>query len=149
MWRRASRVLVGAAVAALLLAAPALAQQEARRISLQITVSHASQDAGEVDPGLRDLHRRLQRDFRYRSLHLLQRKRIRLALDEIGEMKLPNGSRVRVRPLTLSGSRLLVATEVQGAVRTDLRMHNHKPVVIVHPEAFRGGRLVISFEPSF
>jgi len=148
MWRRATPAMVGAVVAALLLAAPALAQ-EAQRIRLQITVGHASADAGEVDPELRDLHRRLQRDFRYQSLRLLQRKRIVLALDELGEMRLPNGSWVRVRPLTLSGARLLVATEVEGAVRTDLRMHNHKPVVIVHPEAFDGGRLVISFEPSF
>jgi len=143
MWRRSALVL-----AILLLAVPALAQ-EARRIHLQITVSHASAEPGEVDAELRGLHERLRHDFRYRSLHLLQRKRMPLALDEVGQMKLPNGSWVRVRPLTLSGARLLVATEVQGAVRTDLRMHNHKPVVIVHPEAFEGGRLVIIFEPSF
>lgn len=136
------------ALALVLVAGGALAQ-EVRRVSLEITVTHASPRPGAVDPAARDLHRKLQHDFRYQSLHVLERKSMILAMDEIGQLKLPNGSWVRVRPLTISGARLLMATEVQGAVRTDLRMHNHKPVVIVHPDAFEGGRLVISFEPAF
>jgi hypothetical protein len=130
------------------LAAPALAQQ-ARRISFLVMVAHASQEAGTIDPRAQRLHSKLHRDFRYQSLEVLEQRRIRLSMDEIGQMQLPTGSLLKLRPLNLSGDRVLVAVEV-GRMRTDLRMKNKKIVILSDPKGYRGGgRIVISFEPDF
>lgn len=131
----------------LLAAAPAAAQ-EVRRVSLDILVTHVSQHPGPIDPPAAELHRQLREDFRYESLRVLQHRSLQLALDEIGQMKLPNGRWVRVRPLNVAGNRLLMAVEVEGAVQTDLRMRNHRKVSI-GSHRYKDGTLVITFEPSF
>lgn len=131
----------------LLAAAPAVAQ-EARRVSLDILVTHVSQSPGPIDPSAAELHRQLREDFRYESLRVLEHRSLQLALDEIGQMKLPNGRWVRVRPLNVTGNRLLMAVEVEGAVQTDLRMRNHRKVSI-GSHRYKDGTLVITFEPSF
>jgi hypothetical protein len=137
-----------ALVAGMGLAAPALAQQ-ARRISFLVMVAHASEEAGTIDPRAQRLHSKLHRDFRYQSLEVLEQRRIRLSMDEIGQMQLPTGSLLKLRPLNLSGDRVLVAVEV-GRMRTDLRMKNKKIVILSDPKGYRGGgRIVISFEPDF
>ena len=130
-----------------LLAIPAAAQ-EAELIRLHLMVTHASQAPGPIDPPAADLHKQLHKDFRYRSLRVLQRKSLRLSMDEIGKLRLPNGRWVRVRPLNRSGSRLLVAVEVEGALATDLRLRNHRKVSI-GSHRYKDGTLVITFEPDF
>lgn len=138
---------LAAGLAVLGLALPVLAEA-VQQVSIQIVVSHVSRSPGPVDPRGAELHRQLRNDFRFQSLRVLEQRLVRLRIDEIGQMRLPNGSMVRLRPLQLSGDRLLVAVEV-GDVQTDLRMHNHRKVVISHPQPWENGRLVISFEPSF
>ncbi len=145
VWRSVAALALAVGV---WLAAPALAQQ-ARRVSFLIMVTHASQEAGKIDPRAEHLHSKLHRDFRYQSLEVLEQRQMRLSMDEIGEMQLPTGSLLKLRPLNLSGDRVLVAVEV-GRMRTDLRMKNKKIVILSDPKGYRGrGRIVISFEPDF
>jgi hypothetical protein len=144
-------VLRSSVVVALLclLAAPAAAQQaETQVVGLRILVTHASSRPGPIDPSAMELHRQLQRDFRYESLRVLENRRLMLSMDEIGKMKLPNGRWVRVRPLNRAGERLLMAVEVEGSLNTDLRLVNHRRVSI-GSHRYKGGTLVITFEPDF
>jgi len=144
-WRSVAALVLVAGVGA---AGPALAQQ-VRRVSFLVMVTHASQEAGKIDPRAQHLHRTLHRDFRYQSLEVLEQRQMHLSMDEIGQMKLPTGSLLKLRPLNLSGDRVLVAVEV-GRMRTDLRMKNKKIVILSDPKGYRGGgRIVISFEPDF
>lgn len=130
-----------------LLAAPAAAQQVSP-LRLEIMVTHASSTPGPVDPGAAELHRQLREDFRYESLRVLQLKTLRLRVDEIGKLKLPNGRWVRVRPLSQAGNRLLMAVEVEGSLSTDLRLRNHRRVSI-GSHRYKDGTLVITFKPDF
>ena len=144
-------VLRSSAVAALLmlLATSAAAQQvEARVVGLRILVTHASSRPGPIDPLALELHRQLHRDFRYESLRVLDNRRLMLSMDEIGKLELPNGRWVRVRPLNQAGNRLLMAVEVEGALNTDLRLRNHRRVSI-GSHRYKGGTLIITFEPDF
>ncbi len=132
-----------------LLAVPAAAQQaRAQAVGLRILVTHASSSPGPIDPSALELHRQLQRDFRYQSLRVLEQRRMQLGMDEIGKLKLPNGRWVRVRPLNRAGERLLMAVEVEGSLNTDLRLRNHRRVSI-GSHRYKGGTLVITFEPDF
>lgn len=145
VWRSVAAVVL---VAGTGLAAPALAQQ-ARRVSFLVMVTHASQEEGKIDPRAQHLHRTLHRDFRYRSLEVLEERKLLLSMDEIGQMQLPTGSLLKLRPLNLSGDRVLVAVEV-GRMRTDLRMKKKKIVILSDPKGYEGGgRIVISFHPEF
>lgn len=130
-----------------LLAAPAAAQ-EVEWIRLKLMVTHASQAPGPIDPSAEDLHKQLHKDFRYQSLRVLQSESLRLSMNEIGQLRLPNGRWVRVRPLNRAGSRLLLAVEVEGALATDLRLRNHRKVSI-GSHRYKDGTLVITFEPDF
>jgi hypothetical protein len=141
---RCSAALLGLV---LLAAAPAGAQ-EVRRVSLEIMVTHVSQAPGGIDPGGEELDKQLRNDFRYGSLKVLERRNLRLELDEIGQMKLPNGRWMRVRPLNVARNRLLVSVEVEGSLATDLRLANHRKVSI-GSHRYKDGTLVITLEPDF
>ena len=144
---RAGRRLLFWAVLAAGLALPALAQ-EVRRVGVEIVVNHAVRQPGPIDPSAQKLHETLRREFRYESLRVLSSRRLQLALDEIGGLKLPNGRWVRVRPLSVDDERVLIAVEVEGLLQTDLKMRNHHKVVI-GAEPYKNGKLIITLEPDF
>ncbi len=143
-----TRALCAAAGAIVLIAAgPALAQ-EAKKIGLRLMVVHASASPGSIDPGAASLHRRLQRDFRYRSLHVMERRRLQLGMSESGSVQLPTGNQLRMRPIRLGPQGLLVQVELEGRLDTQLRLVRRQQVVI-GVEDFRDGKLVVSLEPEY
>ncbi len=127
-------------------AGAATAQEQ--RIDIELMVSHVSNAAGEIDPRGQKLHRKLQGQFRYESLRVLQLRGLRLALNEVGRVGLPNGKSVRVQPLQLSGSGVLLAVDVEGAARMDLKVRKGH-LVVIGAERYEDGKLVISLEPSW
>ena len=147
---------LAAGTLAFLLAAPAGAQQlrdpgVGRRtgaIGFQMTVSHVSPNPGPIDPRGAALHRRLKDEIRYESLRVLEQRRLDLAMDEIGTMQLPTGRRLRVRPLDVGKQGVLVAVDLEGSMKTDLRVPNHK-LVVIGGQPYEGGRLVITLEPEY
>ncbi len=147
---------VVAGIGVLCLAAPAVSQQlrdpgPGRRpgaIGFQMTVSHVSPSPGPIDPRGAELHRRLKNEIRYESLRVLEQRRLDLGVDEIGTMLLPSGRRLRVRPLDVGKQGVLVAVDVEGSMKTDLRVPNHK-LVVIGGQPWEGGRLVITLEPEY
>jgi hypothetical protein len=145
-------VSVGAAVvaaSALLLVSGPASSQPAHRIHVEVMVSHISERAGTIDARASTLHRKLRDQFRYESLRVLQTEQLALAVGEVATVKLPNGRRLRVRPLHV-GDRgvLLMAVDLEGTLQTDLRLRSGQ-LVVIGAERYEDGKLVISLEPQF
>jgi hypothetical protein len=122
--------------------------QELRRVGLSLTVSHASQQPGPVDARASALHQQLRREFGYESLRVLDRRQLDLRLQEVGGMDLPTGKRVQLRPLAVSPTGVLIAVEIPGTLQTDLRVPNHKQVVI-GIEQYQDGKLILTLQPDY
>ena len=143
------RLYTGALLAAVLLVSAAVASAEPpRRIAIDVTVSHALDAKGSIDPRGLELHAHLKPQFRYGSLRVLQVERLDLALDEVGTLELPNGRKFRVRPLDIGPEGALLAVSVQGTLWTDMRVRNGH-LVVIGAERYEAGKLVIGLTPSF
>jgi hypothetical protein len=136
------------AVLLLGLAAAGWAQPAPRRVSVEVTVSHALDAKGAIDPRGKELNAFLKPQFRYGSLKVLQVEKLDLALDEVGTLELPNGRKFRVRPLDIGPEGVLLSVSVQGTLWTDMRVRNGH-LVVIGAERYEEGKLVIAVEPSF
>jgi hypothetical protein len=115
---------------------------------MEVMVSHISDRPGEIDARASKLDRKLRQEFRYKSLRVLQSRRLSLELDEVGSLNLPNGKYLRVRPLQVSDRGVLTAVSVEGTLETDLRIRNGH-LVVIGAGRHDDGKLVISLEPHF
>ena len=141
-------ILAGSLLAlGLLLAAVAWADPP-RRVAVEVTVSHALDAQGAIDPRGSALNAFLKPQFRYGSLKVLQVEQLDLALDEVGTLELPNGRKFRVRPLDIGPEGVLLSVSVQGTLWTDMRVRNGH-LVVIGAERFEEGKLVVSVEPRF
>ncbi len=122
--------------------------QPAQGIELIVLVAHASAGPGGVDPRAERLADKLTKEFRYESLRVLQSRRLRLALDEVGSVRLPNGKLLRLRPLQVGEKSVLLAVELEGTLQTDLRIPNGH-LVVIGAERYQDGKLVIGLEPRW
>ncbi len=134
------------ALALLSIAAPGDAQPE--RIRMEVMVSQISTQPGEIDARAGKLHRKLRDEIRYESLRVLQTRELELALDELGEMRLPNGRRLQIRPLSVDSRGVLTAVSLEGSVDADMRIRNGH-LVVIGAEPYEDGKLVVSLEPHF
>ena len=98
---------------ALLAGGPAWSQGE-RRFSVKVTVAEISDAEGKIDKRAKRLDRNLRKKFKYKSLRVIKERRLKLALDEVGTVKLPNGRMFRVRPLDLGDRGLFMAVGWEG-----------------------------------
>ena len=143
------RRITGGLLAAVLLACAAVAWAETpRRVVVKVTLSHALDAKGAIDPRGSELNAFLEPQFRYGSLKVLQVESLDLALDEVGTLKLPNGRKFRVRPLDIGPEGVLLSVSVQGTLWTDMRVRNGH-LVVIGAERFEEGKLVIGVEPHF
>ena len=130
----------------LVLAGGAVAEQGP--IEVELMVAHLSDEPGGIDARGQKLHEKLKDQFRYQSLEVLETRTLRLLADQVGSVELPNGKRARVRPLQLDAASALLAVEVEGAVKTDVRVKNGH-LVVIGAERYRGGKLVVSLQPRW
>jgi hypothetical protein len=140
---RSSKLVVsvaGALAVLLLQTGPAAAQD----VSVQVIVSHASQEKGPMEQP-----RLLPPGFDFQSHQVLQQKTLRLGLGEEGKTELPNGKDVKLRPESVQGNQLMMHVEVEGATKSDLRMRNGKRVTIRHPQPYKNGNLLVHLEARF
>lgn len=137
---------LGAMALALALAGGAAAQ--AQTVEVEVMVSHISDGPGGIDARGQALHEKLKGQFRYQSLKVLQTRKLRLALDEVGSVALPNGKQVRVRPLSFDGGSALLAVDVGGSVKTDLKVRKGH-LVVIGAEREGDGKLVVSLVPNW
>jgi len=145
--RRGARSAIALAgfVALLAFALPASAQTS---VQLEMMVSLISDEPGEADPRAKRIDARLKKEFRYESIQVLTAKTQRVAVDSVMTVKLPNGKQAHVRPLSLDGRGVLLAVDIEGAVKVDARAKSGHLLVFGagrHGE----GRLVVSIEPKF
>ncbi len=144
--RRIVLTLLATLLGAALLGGGAVAQDQ--RVTVELTVSHLSKSPGSIDPKAAGIHARLRNEFRYESLRVLDRKRLDLALDEVGSVKLPTGRWVRVRPMHVGDRGVLLAVDVEGILQTDMRVANGHPVDI-GAQSYQDGKLVVTLQPRY
>ena len=140
--------LVGVAVA---LAAPGSTSAQGPagdRVPVNVMVVQTSNTKGEVDPRALELHEKLKGQLRYKSMRVLQEERVDLQMNQVGTLELPDGRKVRMRPMHKGAKGVLMAVDVQGAVKLDARARNHHKVVIGAGE-YEGGNLAVSIEPDY
>ena len=144
------RSLIAGALAALALlgSAAAASAEPPRRVAIDVTVSHALDAQGTIDPRGLQLDAYLKPQFRYGGLKVLQVERLDLAMDQVGTLQLPNGRKFRVRPLDIGSEGVLLSVSVQGTLWTDMRVRNGH-LVVIGAERYEAGKLVIGLEPHF
>jgi len=143
-------VAAGLALAAGLWAAPVGAQEDepAAEVPVNLLVVHTSDAEGGIDPRARELDRKLSKQIRYKSMRVVGEERVRLRTGEVHTLALPDGRSARLQLMHKGEQGVLVAVDVERAVKTDVRARNHHTVVIGAGE-YRDGHLAISLEPDY
>ncbi len=118
------------------------------RVPVNVIVVHTSNSKGGVDPRARELDAKLKKQLRYKSMRVIQEERVDLRVDQVGTIRLPDGRKVRMRPMHKNDRGVLMAVDVEGAVKLDARAPNHHKVVIGAGE-FEDGNLAVSIEPDY
>jgi hypothetical protein len=121
------------------------------QVHVLVVVHHVSKHPsppGPVDPAAAKLERRLSQDFSYKSARVMQTERMTLALNQTGSMTLPTGRLLKVKPRKLGKRGLLMWVEIEGTLRTNLRVPNHHQVVI-GAQNYQDGKLVVTLEPEY
>jgi hypothetical protein len=124
------------------------AQAASDRVPVNVIVVHTSDDEGGIDPRARELDEKLKKQLRYKSMRVLQQERVDLEMNRVGTFELPDGRKVRMRPIHKGAKGVLMAVDVPGAVKLDARAPNHHKVVIGAGE-YQDGNLAISIEPDY
>jgi hypothetical protein len=117
-------------------------------VPLRVMVTHLSNRGRGVDAGAKDLESKLSsQGIHYDSAQVLEEKRLDLSVDEVGTIDLPNGRKARVRPLHRDADGVLMAVDVEGASKADVRARpNHTVIFSAGP--YEDGKLVLSLEPE-
>jgi hypothetical protein len=121
------------------------------QVHVTVVVHHVSKHPrppGPVDPAAAKLERRLSQDFSYKSARVMQTEEMVLALNQTGSMTLPTGRILKVKPRKLGKRGLLMSVEIEGTLRTNLRVPNHHQVVI-GAQHYQDGKLVVTLEPEY
>src|SRR5262245_11547807 len=149
---RWARAQIGIAIALTALAGAAGAQdrdaQRNDRVPVKVMVVHTSNQKGGVDPAAKELDEKLKKQLRYKSMRVIQEERVDLEVDRVGTVKLPDGRKVRMRPMHKGSKGVLMAVDVEGAVKLDARAPNHHKVVIGAGQ-YEDGNLAVSIEPDY
>lgn len=119
---------------------PALAQEA---FQFDVSVLHAT-PSGSVDDAASRFHRLLGKRVRYEGLRVVKSQSLRVATNDIGSVKLPDGVRFRFRPIDPEGPGVLVAIDM-GQTQGDFRLPAGKPLVL-GGSAWKGGQLVVVLE---
>src|SRR5262245_48943665 len=117
-------------------------------VPVNVMVVHTSDAQGGVDPRARELDEKLKKQLRYNSMRVIQQERVDLEMNRVGTVELPDGRKVRMRPMHKGAKGVLMAVDVQGAVKLDARARNHHKVVIGAGE-YEDGNLAVSIEPDY
>ena len=118
------------------------------RVPVNVMIVHTSDRDGGVDPRARDLDEKLSSQLRYKSMRVISEQRVDLEMNQVGTVELPDGRKVRMRPMHKGAKGVLMAVDVQGAVKLDARAPNHHKVVIGAGQ-YQDGNLAVSIEPDY
>ncbi|HVN36679.1 MAG TPA: hypothetical protein VMW19_00725 [Myxococcota bacterium] len=118
-----------------------------KSIQMRMMVTRLSNDGRGVDPKAKELESKLSsQGIRFDSAEVLQKKQIEMGAGEVHTIDLPNGRKARVQPLHQGKDGVLMAVDVEGSSKADVRARpNHTVIFSAGP--FRDGKLVLSLEP--
>jgi hypothetical protein len=108
----------------------------------------APQRVRELDERVRRIDAALRGRFVYDDIELVEQHRMVLDLDEVGTVRLPNGQRLRLRPLDVGEKGVLMAVDVGRSVKADVRARSGH-LTIIGAQPYQDGQLVISVEPRY
>ena len=138
---------VALAVGALVPVAATAAEDGKPAIALKVMLSHISNEPGPIDKRGALLHAKIHKEFRYESLRVLKEQRMRLEINDVGSMALPNGRKLRVTPMVIDEQGALLAVDLEGSAKADLRIKRHH-LIVIGAQSYQGGKLVISLYPE-
>lgn len=136
------------ALASSLLATGQAVANEDRVFSVQVTVAEISDAEGGIDERAGRLYENIRNKMKFKSLRVIEERRLELEMDEVGSVKLPGGRMFRVRPLNLGDRGLLLAVGWEGEMMMDMRAPSHHLLVVGGP-AHGAGQLVVSIVPEY
>lgn len=114
-----------------------------------LMVTHLSNEGNEIDPRARELDARLRRqNIRFPSARVLEVRNVRLRLDQTETINLPGGRFARFQPIHIGEQGVLIAVDVEDAVKMDVRVRPGR-MVVVDGGRYDGGKLVISIQPDY
>ncbi len=143
---RPATALVIAALA--VAAAPALAQQpEAGPVQLRVSIVHAAEQPGVIDPSLRDLPRALG-PMKFGTLRLIEQRQLQLGIGQLGHVPLPDRREVTMTPVSFAARNVQMRLQMPGQVNSELSMSPGRPVVLGGPR-YKDGHLIVYIEPEF
>jgi len=127
----------------------ATAPAEGKRIPVHLMVTHLSNEEGGVDPRAAKLDERLRsQNINYPSVQVTEQIDVNLQVDEVGTIILPDGRAARIQPLHVGDRGVLMAVEVDGGIKTDVRVRDDH-MVVIDGGSFEDGKVVISVEPDY
>ena len=145
--RPAGVVALTALALALLASAPSDARAQAA-IDLEVMVSLISDEPGKIDPRAEELDRKLGKKIRYESIEVLDVKRMRLAIDDVGSVSLPDGTGIYIKPLVLDERGALIHVEWAARMDTQLRVKSGQ-LVVLGPQRHGPDQIVVSLKSRF
>jgi len=151
---RALRSITALGGAGLLLASLARAQEPGAAVPrtapvrVEVLTVYASARPGTIDPAAAELGRMLGREFNLQTLRVIQLQQLLLALHQIGQIQLPTGHWVSVEPEEFTPGGLRMGVEVQGMLRTHVKVPSGNQVVI-GAYSYEDGRLVVRLAPTY
>ena len=121
-------------------------------IQIHIKTILASQTAGGIDPGLRNLVEDLQSVFKYSSYQLLRQDNLNLHLNESGSVSLPGDRMMNITPRDITGGRATIELEISTGNRqifqTVIRLLNNSSITVGGPK-HQDGYLLFNIFNSF
>ncbi len=151
---RSSRGIALLGAAGLVLARLAAAQEPGAAASppeavrVEVMVGYASDRPGTIDPAAAELARMLGREFNLQTLRVIQLHQLSLALHQLGQVDLPTGHWMSVQPEEFTPGGLRMGVEVQGMLRTHLKVPSGNQVVI-GAYSYEDGRIVVRLAPTY
>jgi hypothetical protein len=152
-----TRSALSAALLCLLLAAGASAQGRGEKgekptpVAIRATfmVTHVMNGEGEIDPRARELVEKLRRqNIRYPQARVLLERQTRLSLNQLETLALPDGRKARFRPLQVGPRGVLLAVDVEQAVKMDARVRKGH-MLVIDGGRYEDGKIVISVVPDY
>jgi hypothetical protein len=112
--RNAARAAAAALLSLLLLSwGPAPHGLAADAVTVDVGSVYASSEGSSVDPALANIRGKLRAMFDYTSYRMLDRKRRTLAVGESGDIALPGGRSMSIKPLPAEGAKVRLSVQIR------------------------------------
>jgi len=117
---------------------------KAAAIRANFMVTHVMNGEGNIDPRARELVEKLRRqNIRYPQARVLLERQVRLSPNQVETLALPDGRKARFRPLQVGPRGVLLAVDVEQAVKMDARVRKGH-MLVIDGGRYEDGKIVIS-----